>query len=59
MIDQFKHDLKVQRQVWDSLAKLDRPYKRGLAGIDTNLNPNGPATEKLPDLGFNRRDVSR
>jgi hypothetical protein len=54
MIDQFKHDLKLQRQVWDSIAKLDRPYKRGLPGIDTNLSPDGPVNEELPDLGFNR-----
>jgi hypothetical protein len=49
----------VQRQVWDSIAKLDRPYKRGIPGVDTNLSPNGPVTEKLPDIGFNRRDFNK
>lgn len=38
IISQFKHDMKLQREVWDSISKLDRPYKRGIRGIDTNLN---------------------
>jgi hypothetical protein len=59
VIDQFKHDLQVQRQVWDAIAKLDRPYKRGIPGVDTNLDPNGPSSPALPDLGFPRRDVNR
>jgi hypothetical protein len=59
IIDQFKNDLKVQREVWDSIDKLDRPYKKGIPGVDTNLDPNGPAEQKLPDLGFERRDINK
>jgi len=35
---------------------LDRPYKKGIPGIDTNINPEGPSKPNLPDLGFPRRD---
>jgi hypothetical protein len=59
VINQFKHDLKVQREVWSAIANLDRPYKRGIPGVDTNLDPNGPVTHELPDLGFPRRDVNK
>jgi hypothetical protein len=55
VIDQFKHDLKLQREVWNAIAALDRPYKRGTPGIDTNLDPNGPTQPNLVDLGFPRR----
>lgn len=55
VINQFKNDLKIQREVWKAIAALDRPYKRGTPGIDTNLDPNGPTQPKLPDLGFPRR----
>jgi hypothetical protein len=58
VIDNFKNDLKVQREVWEAIARLDRPYKRGIPGIDTNLDPNGPTTASLPDLGFPRRDIN-
>ena len=58
VIENFKLDLKLQRQVWDSIAKLDRPYKQGIPGIDSNIDPNGVASEKLPDLGFPRRDIN-
>lgn len=56
LIDNFKNDLKLQREVWNAINNLDRPYKRGIPGIDTNLDPNGPAQPKLQDLGFPRRD---
>lgn len=59
VIDEFKHDLAVQRQVWNAIANLDRPYKRGIPGIDTNIDPNGPATPDLPNLGFPRREVTK
>lgn len=59
VIDQFKHDLAVQRQVWNAIANLDRPYKRGIPGIDTNLDPAGPVAPELKDLGFPRREVTR
>ena len=48
--------MKVQREVWEAIAKLDRPYKKGIRGIDTNLDSNGPAKPELADLGFPRRD---
>lgn len=35
---------------------MDRPYKKGIPGIDTNINPEGPSKPNLPDLGFPRRD---
>lgn len=44
VIDEFKHDLALQRQVWNAIANLDRPYKKGIPGIDTNLDPNGPVS---------------
>ena len=56
MIDEFKLDLKVQREVWEAINNLDRPYKRGVPGVDTNLNPNGVSKPELADLGFPRRD---
>ena len=56
VIADFQQSLKVQREVWDALANLDRPYKRGIPGIDTNLSPNGPTKPELADLGFERRD---
>lgn len=58
MIDEFKNDLKVQREVWEAINNLDRPYKKGIPGVDTNVDPNGPAKPKLQDLGFPRRDVN-
>lgn len=58
IIDNFKNDLKVQREVWEAIANLDRPYKRGVPGVDTNLDPNGPHKQVLPDLGFQRRDIN-
>jgi hypothetical protein len=48
--------LKVQREIWEAINNLDRPYKKGVPGLDTNINPNGPAKPKLQDLGFQRRD---
>ena len=56
IIDNFKHDLQMQRQVWEAINNLDRPYKRGIPGIDTNLYPEGPVKPKLEDLGFPRHD---
>lgn len=38
IIDNFKNDLKVQREVWSAINNLDRPYKRGIPGLQTNLN---------------------
>lgn len=40
--------------MWDSISKMDRPYKKGIRGIHTNLNPDGPTQVKLPDIGFKR-----
>ena len=57
VIEQFKHDLKLQRDIWHSLAALDRPWKSGIPGVDTNLSDT-LAEEKLPDLGFPRRDIN-
>jgi hypothetical protein len=54
VIDNFKNDLKVQREVWEAINNLDRPYKKGIPGVDTNLDPNGPVKPKLKDLGFPR-----
>lgn len=48
--------MAVQRKVWDAISNLDRPYKRGIPGIDRNLNPDGPSKPYLEDLGFERRD---
>lgn len=59
VIDNFKNDLKVQREVWNALAQLDRPYKRGIPGVDTNIDPNGPVQPTLPDLGFPRRNIEK
>ena len=56
VVEEFQNNLRVQREVWDAIANLDRPYKRGLPGIDTNLDPNGPKQPDMPDLGFPRRD---
>lgn len=55
VIDQLKHDLQLQREIWAAIDKLDRPYKKGIPGVDTNL-PGGPKPTKLQDLGFERRD---
>lgn len=55
VIDNFKNDLKVQREVWEAINNLDRPYKKGIPGIDTNIDPSGPVKPKLQDLGFKRR----
>jgi len=38
VIDQLKHDLKLQREVWDAIDKLDRTYKRGVPGVDRNVD---------------------
>lgn len=55
VIDQLKHDLKLQREVWDAIDKLDRTYKRGIPGVDRNIeNFHGPVLE---DIGFKRVDV--
>lgn len=43
--------------MWEAINNLDRPYKRGTPGLDTNLNPDGPAKPELADLGFPRQDV--
>ena len=40
----------------DAINNLDRPYKKGTPGVDTNIDSNGPAQPKLQDLGFKRRD---
>ncbi len=48
----------MQREVWNSIANLDRPYKKGIRGIDTNLNPDGPSQPELEDLGFPRRNIN-
>jgi hypothetical protein len=56
VIDNFKYDLKMQREVWNAINNLDRPYKKGIPGIDTNLYPSGPTKPKLQDLGFPRQD---
>ena len=45
----------MQRKVWDAISNLDRPYKRGIPGIDTNIDPNGVYKHKAADIGFNRR----
>ena len=45
VIDNFKNDLKIQREVWSAIAQLDRPYKRGIPGIDTNLQASGVGKE--------------
>lgn len=38
MLDQFKHDLKLQIQVMEAIQTLDRPYLReGTPGIDRNV----------------------
>lgn len=37
VIDNFKNDLKVQKEVWQAISNLDRPYKHGIRGIDTNI----------------------
>lgn len=56
VIDQFKHDIRLQREIWDAIDKLDRTYKKGIPGVHTNL-PQGVQKPKLQDLGFERRDV--
>lgn len=58
VIDNFKHDLKVQREVWQAISNLDRPYKHGIRGIDTNIYEDGPVKPKLEDLGFERQDLN-
>jgi len=47
IIDDFKNDLKVQREVWQAISNLDRPYKHGLRGIDKNMYEDGPVKPKL------------
>lgn len=32
----------MQKQVWDAINNLDRPYKKGIPGVDTNIDSNGP-----------------
>lgn len=59
IIDNFKNDLKVQREVWDAIANLDRPYKRGIPGVDTDLDPNGPVKVAKADIGIERRDINK
>ena len=56
VIDDFKHDLSVQKKVWDAISNLDRPYKRGVRGVDTNLYEDGPQKPELQDLGFPRQE---
>lgn len=58
VIDNFKNDLKVQREVWQAISNLDRPYKHGIRGIDTNIYEDGPVKPKLQDLGFERQDIN-
>jgi len=58
VIDQFKHDLKTQKEIWEAINNLDRPYKRGVPGVDRNVDPNGPVKPKLADLGFERIDAN-
>ncbi len=50
--------MKVQREVWQAISNLDRPYKHGLRGIDTNVYEDGPVKAKLQDLGFERQDYN-
>ena len=57
VIDNFKNDLQVQRKVWEAISNLDRPYKRGIPGIDTNLYETGPLEPELQHLGFPRRNT--
>lgn len=46
----------MQKQVWDAINNLDRPYKKGIPGVHTNIDSNGPIKPELQDLGFKRRD---
>ncbi|EGR31428.1 hypothetical protein IMG5_109990 [Ichthyophthirius multifiliis] len=38
IIDQFKRNLELQRKVHNILAKMDRPYLRGVPGIHTTIS---------------------
>ena len=42
--------------MWDAITDLDRPYKRGIRGIDRNLTEDGPIEPIVSDIGFLRRD---
>ena len=48
----------MQREVWQAISNLDRPYKHGIKGIDTNVYEDGPVKPKLEDLGFDRLDIN-
>lgn len=37
VIDQFKHDIRLQKEIWNAIDKLDRTYKKGIPGVHTNL----------------------
>jgi hypothetical protein len=37
MITEFKSNIKAQKEVYDMVDSMDRPYLRGVAGIDKNV----------------------
>jgi len=37
MIDEFKTNVRLQEEVYDMIDNMDRPYLRGVAGLDKNV----------------------
>jgi hypothetical protein len=50
----FQRSLEAQRELWEMLRGLDRPYLRGTPGIECNAYPELKDYGKLGDLGFQR-----
>jgi|NOAtaT_6_FD_contig_31_7758946_length_1546_multi_4_in_0_out_0_3 hypothetical protein len=44
----------MQKQVYEILKKMDRPYLRGLPGVNRNITGGVRDYGDLPNLGFNR-----
>ena len=52
VIRQLKNDLHMQKQVYDVLEKMDRPYLQGLPGNQKNISTGLQNYGKPSDLGF-------
>jgi hypothetical protein len=50
-LDRLKSDLKMQKEIDEALANMDRPYLRGKAGVTRNVS--GGLREYFPvEVGF-------
>jgi hypothetical protein len=54
IIDRLKADVKMQEEVYQIIANLDRPYRNGEPGITKNITGGLRDYYPLEDIGFKR-----